>query len=148
MGTSQYPEQSILIGNEHYADYLSVIHGILKPVSGNKGLASALNENPDIWPRFFFTHDIDIVGFNMDYAEIHLWWLINFRARLKRAGSSIRNTIRFNYPSFEEKEIENKLSVLLALEIELNEVPVNRTGDITNDYRRFYDKFLEAYAKR
>jgi hypothetical protein len=147
LGTTQYPEQSILIGNEHYADYLSLLHENLKPFGGNKGLARALNDNPDIWSRFFFTHDIDIVGFNMDYAEIHLWWLINFRARLKRTGSSIRNIIRFNYPSFEKKEIENKLSVLLALEIELNEVPVNRTSDITNDYHRFYDKFLESYDK-
>jgi hypothetical protein len=146
-GTSRYPEQSILIGNEHYADYLSALHEILKPSRRNKGLISALNENPDIWPRFFFTHDIDIIGFSMDYTEIHLWWLINFRARLKRLGSSIVNTIRFSYPSFQGREIENKLSVLMAFEIELNEVPVNRTSDINNDYHRFYDKFLEAYGK-
>ena len=126
---------------------MSRIHETLKPAEKDRGLVSVLNENLDIWPRFFFTHDVDIIGFSIDYSEIHLWWLINFRARLKRLGSSIANKIRFNYPSFQSREIENKLSVLLALEIELNEVPVNRTGDITNDYRRFYDKFLEAYGK-
>ncbi len=144
-GTSRYPEQSILIGNEHYADYLRELHQLLKPSDREKGLITVLGENPNIWPRFFFTHDIDIIGIRMDYTEIHLWWLINFRARLKRDGISIVNTIRFNYPSFKKKEIENKLSLLKALEITQNEISINKTNNTVNDYRRFYDKFLDTY---
>ena len=82
----------------------------------------------------------------MDYTEIHLWWLINFRARLKRDGISIENTIRFNYPSFKRKEIENKLNLLMALEIEQNEITINKTNNNDNGYRRFYDKFLNTYV--
>lgn len=119
------------------------MHQILKPSKVNKGLASALEEHPDIWPRFFFTHDIDIIGFSMDYTETHIWWLINFRARLIRRGSSIQNSIRFNYPSFQKKEFENKLSVLNALEIKINEIPVNTTGNKNIAYCKFYDKFLD-----
>ena len=49
------------------------------------------------WAELFFTSNVYIAGFGMDYAEIDLWWLINYRARLKHIKSlNINNQIKID----------------------------------------------------
>lgn len=125
-GTTRYKQESILIGNEHYADYLAKIHLLLKSPDRNGGLVKVFKERDDIWVKLFFSHNIHIIGFNIDYTEIHLWWLLNFRARLIRKGLSISNKIYFYYPSFDENKYKYKNSLLKALEV--NPIPISFTA--------------------
>jgi hypothetical protein len=125
---------SILIGFEHYADYLDKIHRILKSDTG-RGLAEQIQDTRYNWVHKFFTHDIDILGFGLDFNETHLWFILNFRARLIRKKASIINTIRWIVPSFKEDDNRDKADLLKAMKVEVITVP-------STNYDEFYDAFI------
>jgi len=135
-----YPESSIMIGFEHYSDYLEKIHHFIKSNSG-KGLhdliAKEMAAGLPNWIHLFFTRDIDIIGFGMDYTEAHIWFILNFRARLKRSGVYIPNTIQWIIPMFSREEQRDKIDLLRALEVEVIYV----TG-AKGDYHYFYRNFI------
>ncbi|MFH6770267.1 SIR2 family protein [Gaetbulibacter aquiaggeris] len=112
--SKQYPEESIMIGYEHYSEYLEQIQ---ENINGKKGKRIADNQSVisriknkttgTFWTDAFFTHNLDIIGFGFDFSENHLWWLLNRRAMLIRSneehnGNSdavqINNTINYYYP--------------------------------------------------
>jgi hypothetical protein len=137
-----YPEASIMIGLEHYSDYLEKIHHFIKSNNG-KGLHDLIEREMSSqqlnWVHLFFIRDIDIVGFGMDYTESHLWFILNFRARLKRSGVDIPNTIRWIIPMFSRKKEADKTDLLMALQVEVIYV----TGP-ENDYEEFYRRYTEG----
>ncbi|MDR3278354.1 MAG: hypothetical protein LBT12_06230 [Oscillospiraceae bacterium] len=50
----------------------------------------ALNE---CWASVFFSHDLHIVGFGLDFSELDIWWLIQHRSYLKNFVPSFENLI-------------------------------------------------------
>ncbi|KAA5532170.1 hypothetical protein F0919_15325 [Taibaiella lutea] len=125
-----------MIGFEHYADYLEKVHHMVKSNSG-KGLGNLIDAADENWVHLFFTRDIDILGFGMDYTENHLWFLLNFRARLLRKKAKIKNTIRWIIPEFSKADKSDKIQLLKALEVETVLVPAAK-----NDYNGFYSAFI------
>jgi hypothetical protein len=111
--SGNYPEKSILIGYQHYSDYLQKIQ---ENISGESGIQKIENqslrvrlrneEQSPFWMDIFFTHNLDIVGQSFDFSENHLWWLINHRASLirdfnGRDSIKVNNIIRFYYPKID-----------------------------------------------
>jgi len=133
--------ESILIGNEHYGDYLKKIHELIKSGVG-KGLYILIRDAEENWVHLFFTRDIDIIGFGMDFTETHLWWLLNFRARMIRKGASINNKISFYYPSFSKNKLKPKLDLLKVLYV--NTISINAQE---KKYESFYKKFIALKSK-
>lgn len=131
-------EHSILIGNEHYGDYHTKIHELLKSPKGS-GLYNSMKSSEENWVHLFFSRDIDIIGFGMDFNETHLWWMLNFRARMKRKGTSIANKISFFYPSFSETKLKAKIDLLNTLDVKT--IPLNAPKD---KYETFYQNFIKA----
>ncbi len=144
-GARRYAEESILIGHEHYADYLRQLHGALKPGPGHGGLSNVLSTREDLWATRFFTHDVHIIGYTLDYSEIHLWWLLNFRARLIRTGSSVANRIFYFFGDFQQADLAHRLALLKALEVQVIEVPTKSTGD---RYVQLYEGALSRVRTR
>lgn len=132
-----FPEASILIGFEHYADYLEKIHHLVKSNTG-KGLAELMDSAQENWVHLFFTRDIDILGFGLDFTETHLWFLLNFRARLKRKGAILPNTIRWIIPEFTSVVQKDKIEILKSLGIETLLIPAK-----DKDYTEFYSNFIK-----
>lgn len=137
--------RSVMIGNEHYADNLRRMHEELKPIhtptkkgEKRKGLYEQLmkRKNNPYWMDFFFTRDLHIVGLNLSTDEYHLWWLFNFRARLKKIGVSIRNSITYYLPDIEVDSA--KISLFNALDINIVRVP-----SLSGDYRAAFDYIFE-----
>lgn len=137
---NNFTEASILIGFEHYADYLEKIHNLLKDNSGT-GLAELMDSAQENWVHLFFTRDIDILGFGMDFTETHLWFILNFRARLKRKGASVLNTIRWIIPEFEVESQQGRIEVLHALGVEIVPVPAPK-----GNYAAFYENFKNTLS--
>jgi hypothetical protein len=91
-GESRIPS-SIALGYDHYSGYLQhlrnyVVTGTgdsyesrhLKPLIGRIRAGQVLG---DSWIDFFFDSDVYVLGLTLDFAEIHLWWLLTYRARCK-----------------------------------------------------------------
>lgn len=137
-----FPEASILIGFEHYADYLEKIHNLLKDNSG-RGLAQLMDNAQENWVHLFFTRDIDILGFGLDFTETHLWFILNFRARLKRKGAGLLNRIRWIIPEFSVPDQQERIEVLQALGVEVVPIPAP-----DGDYAVFYENFKNRLSHR
>jgi hypothetical protein len=107
-----YPEESIMIGFEHYSDYFAKVQSVIKGESGKqkdtekKSVLVRIRDNDTnkIWTDLFFTHQLVFAGFSLDFTENHLWWLLIYREELKRKRNKfnirIDNEIIFCIPIF------------------------------------------------
>jgi hypothetical protein len=138
---------TILLGYEQYAGYLQtirnyIIHGAkytdlyMEPltkrlIDGNNAIMT--------WVDHFFVSDLYILGLNMDFVEIHLWWLLDFRARLKKADRyQISNQITYIYPSSETEWIKPRIDLLCACGVKCIALPI-----VNNDWKGMYKLALE-----
>jgi hypothetical protein len=93
---SQQVLNSIMLGYEHYCGYLEqmrryVTRGVRYKGTSAKSLVKSLSWDYNLvrsWLDFFFTRRVIILGFNLDLHELHLWWLLTYRARRKKEGKS------------------------------------------------------------
>ena len=142
---SELTPQSITLGYEHYGGYLQQMRNYV--VTGTKSNYSKksflpinirLKENDiqyESWIDFFFTKDIDIFGLNFDFVEMHLWWLLTYRARIKVTQKcEINNRIRYYYPKKYEQQSKHKLELFKANEVET--IAIEMKGDNRINYYR------------
>lgn len=86
--------QSIMLGYEHYCGYLEqmrryVTRGVTYKKKWEPGLVKRLSDGEQLiksWLDFFFTKRVIVLGLNLDLHEIHLWWLLTYRARRQAEG--------------------------------------------------------------
>lgn len=141
--------QSITLGYEHYGGYLQQMRNYV--VTGTKGnyakkdfppMHIRLKENQVVhesWVDFFFTHNVDIIGLNLDFVEMHLWWLLTYRARaIVTNRINCSNKIRYFYPKKFEKQSKHKLELLKVNYVET--IPIIMDG---NDRIKYYKKVLK-----
>ncbi|HSY62105.1 MAG TPA: SIR2 family protein [Cytophaga sp.] len=141
--------QSITLGFEHYGGYLQHMRNYV--VAGTKDTYKSIRFSPlelrikknkithASWVDFFFTHDIEIFGLNLDVVEVHLWWLLTYRARMKATNKlSITNRIRYFYPKQYEVSSRHKLELLKACGVEVVGLPM-KDGDRIG----YYEKVLK-----
>ncbi len=168
--SKHYNEESIMIGYKHYTDYLEKIQEKVRGKSGsqsvdNQSLFVRLRNKSEtpFWIDKFFTHNIDIIGLGLDFSENHLWWLINFRATLKRSIKKskyqvlVNNNIRFFYPKINGSDkinlqelnniddiIKKKNTFMKSKAISelLNAFYVEPKEIECNSYEDFYDKLI------
>lgn len=171
--SNSYPEESIMIGYEHYAHYLEKIQENVKGKSGsqktdNQSLTIRIRDNKPciFWTDILFTHSIDIIGQAIDFSENHLWWLFNYRANLMREGISkngvhINNKIRFFYAKLNGDNLIdlNKLTIdeiiwrknsaqkLKAIGEVLEAFQIEPIGIECNTHEEFYEKLIDNYLK-
>ncbi|MGA8146168.1 MAG: SIR2 family protein [Gallionellaceae bacterium] len=118
---------SIALGYEHYSGYLQAMRNYVVSGTGDsykdfrpdpitKKLRSNNPNEIESWLDVFFTHDVHIVGLGLDFVEIHLWWLLTFRARaaIKRSELNIQNKIYYYCPKQREDLDRTKLRFLRA----------------------------------
>lgn len=172
---SNYPEESIMIGFEHYSDYFLKIQSVIKGESGKqkeeekKSLLIRIRDTQTgkMWTDLFFTHQLIIAGFSLDFSENHLWWLLLQREELKRESNNydvvINNEIIFCIPQLPVSAIDYQISnevqfeqlykkklgiqknkgvtdVLASLKINIIRIPCN-------NYKEFYIKVIERYSE-
>lgn len=168
-----YPEESIMIGYEHYSAYLELIQ---ENINGKKGRRIADNQSlisrikskttGSFWTDIFFTHNLDIIGLGLDFSENHLWWVLNRRAMLirnndlhnSRDGVKINNSINYYYPDNQDEysikaNDNDALSNLMkkinlfnktkAIADVLKSFKVNPKPIKCRSYQDFYDNFMK-----
>lgn len=156
-----YPEESIMIGFNHYAQYFQKIMDNVKNNSTNSSKSGNniyeqklinrildpgynIDECP-YWVDRFFASDLDILGLTLDFSESHLWWLLSQRSEYKERGL-VNNTIRYWYPSFPTQRKAN--SKELGIRKMLNSLKVEVLPVNASSYEDFYEKVLNILANR
>ena len=155
---NEYAAESIQIGYDHYVEYLSEIQNYLKgtkykdqPPISKKLL---INNEGVSWIDKFFTDRIVIVGLGLDFSEIDLWWLFNYRSKVfKRFDNLSNNEIIYYQPKpaqeysdsdkviwereNEFKKIKAKSDVLTSLGVQFEEV-------LCENYEEYYDNVFNS----
>jgi hypothetical protein len=146
---SETSPKSITLGYEHYSGYLQQMRNYT--ATGTKGvyrktdfqsLSKRIREgqiNHESWVDFFFTHDIYIFGLNLDFVEMHLWWLLTYRSRAKvEKKIDINNNIFYFYPKIYEKSSKNKLEMF-----RVNGVTTISEKLYSTDKMAYYNNIIE-----
>lgn len=142
---------SIMLGYEHYSGYLQMMRSYLATGTGRAYRNRSFEPFPrrlrrgslDInsWLDLFLTRDIAIVGLAMDFVEIHLWWLITWRARLiHEHGLPVDNSILYFHPTSERDRLRHRAALLGDAGVDVREVP-DRGG-----WRRYYERVRDTLA--
>ena len=126
---SETNPKTITLGYEHYSGYLQQMRNYM--ASGTKGtykakdfypLSKRIKENSvldESWVDLFFNKDIYILGLNLDFVEMHLWWLFTYRARaIVENRFPVTNRIVYFYPKEFEKNAAHKLEMFRIAGIE------------------------------
>jgi len=151
-GDAAHPA-SITLGYEHYSGYLQNMRNYIVTGTGEtyrkvrfdplvKRLKRGEKES-NSWLDLFFSHDVHIVGLGLDFVEIHLWWLLTYRARAMNGSKLLqRNNIHYYYPTSREEMDKTKLRFLRA-----NNVDLHPTDDKNGDRRSYYHKVVKRIKK-
>ncbi|MCH8539798.1 MAG: SIR2 family protein [Opitutales bacterium] len=123
---------SINLGYEHYSGYLQAMRNYVatspqytKSINGNRSLIHNLKNKDEFkvlsWLNLFFTQNIHILGLGLNFVEMHLWWLLTYRARKRfLLGSDfIKNSITYYYPKCFEScsNTGQKIQLLKACDV-------------------------------
>jgi hypothetical protein len=143
---------SINLGFEHYAGQLQQIRNYL--VTGTNYKSKKASKVPFIkrwesnlidnqsWIDLFFTTDIYIFGLRLDFVETDLWWILNYRARIKYyKRKNIINKIYYFIPDEYFKMSKAKIDLFSAIGVE-----VIRIGKETK--REYYIEIINTIGSR
>lgn len=146
---------SIMLGLDHYCGSVGKINDYLKgkyeyTKNGKKNqvpdiitrLTDEKMHSPLSWIDLFFTHDIHIIGFGLQYEEVDLWWILNKRQRYKRkfAHENLINNKIFYYGNVDC----NKEKLLNKFGVQVYSLNSKRTKDYTEEYQHYID-VIESY---
>lgn len=148
---SEIAPNSITLGYEHYGAYLQYMRNYV--ASGTQDTYknyrfSSIKKRfingeltGDSWIDLFFTNDIYIIGLNFDFVEMHLWWLLTYRARaIAEEQFSINNKIVYYYPEIYTISSKHKLEMFEANGVET--VPETSYGEGRKKLP-YYNKVIE-----
>ena len=151
---SETSPKSITLGYEHYSGYLQQMRNYV--TIGTKGvyskkdfqpLSKRIKENKiefDSWVDFFFVNDLYIFGLSLDFVEMHLWWLLTYRARAKMEGKfPVENKIIYYYPNKYKEDSKNKLEMFESLGVET--IPIKIIND---DKIEYYKRIIKDIQNR
>nr|WP_322624298.1 SIR2 family protein [uncultured Flavobacterium sp.] len=149
---SQTMPGSITLGYEHYGGYLQQMRNYV--ASGTQKTYTSKNFLPmgrriktghvehHSWIDFFFTHDVHIFGLNLDFVEMHLWWLLSYRARVIVEGRfPVMNKIYYYYPAQYEERSRHKLEMMRISEVETIKV------DNFKNKTAYYNRIISSLKK-
>lgn len=159
-GERDFPA-SILLGYEHYAGYLQYMRDYAtkgreprKAPSLQSRLKVGIGPEAHSWVDLLFNRNVYILGLTMDYVEMHLWWLLTWRARMKSISKyKIENKITYIYPRFVGQEtksqranqdIRHRLQLLKVAGIHLRRIDVRKKED---RWRAFYANALRFVGR-
>lgn len=127
---------SILLGYEQYCGYLQYMRNYIVAGTGESykdRFTSLLKRIKDrersvtSWVDFFFFSDVYILGLTMDFVEMHLWWILTYRARAAHDRLiPIQNKIVFFAPTQYVDSDKDRFQLLKSCGVMLHTLPYDR----------------------
>lgn len=146
---------TIMLGLDHYCGSIGKIDSYIKgwykyvengEPKNEESIEEKFKNNSftnSSWVELFFTSNIYIIGFSLDYSEIDLWWIINKRARLKKS-ENLRNQINNKIVFYCNNIDEEKKGLLESLDIE---VKIDELSDSKTKYYDYYNKLISRFKR-
>jgi len=140
--------RTIMLGLHQYAGYLQKLRNYLtssrKQSPFLKGsLDFEQSGEPFSWVDLFLRDDVHIGGLTMDYVEIHLWWLIAFKLRVRKR-MPCGATYFYHFKTARDGEgVASRLGMLKDIDVTVQEIPVDN-GDWKGAHARMFDKIEVA----
>ncbi|MCL9640880.1 SIR2 family protein [Rahnella victoriana] len=137
--------KTIMLGLDHYIGSVSKIDSYVKGTYSHTVDGKEINVAPMLnklekasfcftsWIDLFFSSNVHIVGFSLDYSEIDIWWLLNKRARFSARGL-VSNKIYF----YTNKISSEKSGLLKSFNVEVVEFQLT-----DNDYKEMYSSAIK-----
>lgn len=163
--------KSIMLGYEHYSGYLEqmrryVTRGVRYQDRRQRSLVKSLGDPKGLdmirsWVDFFFTKHVIIAGLSLDVQELHLWWLLTYRARRIAEGKKFAGggRVTFVHPPLPEpigndpNEVTGRIGraqrvrrLLVAAGVTLAEVSATNPTDRTVHFNAVLDE-VERLAR-
>ncbi|MCL1637914.1 MAG: hypothetical protein DI539_18755 [Flavobacterium psychrophilum] len=152
-GELDFP-RSIMLGMNHYCGSVGKIDRYLKgtydfnhkeshsPILTIEEKLKTKKFDNYSWVELFFSSNVHIAGFGLDFSEIDLWWILTRRARLKSL-SKVENKIYYYTKPLNQvtREIElekRKRETLKALDVDIIEI-----GILNKDYKSQWEEFIK-----
>jgi hypothetical protein len=140
--------RTIMLGLHQYAGYLQKLRAYLtaRPKTSPFRAGVVDFEHLDTrfsWVDLFLRDDVHIGGLTMDYVEIHLWWLIAYKLRLRRdLQCGTTHFYHFRTPK-DGAGVQTRLEMLRDLGAHVHQVPV-RANDWNGAHDRMFDQIADA----
>ncbi|EKP0305582.1 hypothetical protein [Aeromonas veronii] len=142
---------TIMLGLDHYCGSIGKISDYIKGSyryrENEKNIIESsiedkiLNNTPytnSSWVELFFNSNIHIIGFDLDYSEIDLWWILNKRSRMIRSSKlmgKIKNKIVYHCTDIDEE----KKGIMSSMDIDVNIIKLNND----KNYEFYYKQFIQ-----
>ncbi|MCD8043444.1 MAG: SIR2 family protein [Tannerellaceae bacterium] len=120
--------KSLMLGLDHYCGYVGKIDSYLKGKykEVTEDIETRIKNklcNADIsWIDLFFSTDVHIVGFGLDYCETDIWYILNKRKRFFWKNPDLPKNKVFFYGDL--REDTDKIYLLQKIDVEYIEVKV------------------------
>lgn len=143
--------KTIMLGLDHYCGSIGKIDDYIKGTgSYNSELSIEEKFNKikflkNSWIELFFTTNVHIIGFGLDYSETDIWWILNKRARLRKENlkDKIKNKIYFYCAESEKEEDIQKQKLLESFDVTVEQIDTKRNPHLReSDYLRIIQKYL------
>lgn len=143
--------KSIILGYNHYCKEIAEIrkyipYSIRNLIHGGKvDSIDTLTFPNKSWIDLFFKDDIFIIGLDLNFSELDLWWLIDMWSRLKKM-KYVTNTIYYLDAIQKNKKNESRQSFIDTLKCFKIEYVSYEASTYEEAYRRCMD-FIENSIK-
>jgi hypothetical protein len=145
---------TIMLGHDQYAGAIQKIRAYVTSQEQGPGgysspfLAGVYNfdnsKHVYSWVDVLLRDNVHILGFSLEYTEIELWWILAYKARLKRLND--QNMGKTYYYLFSQNrhnpKIRAKIALLKSLEVEVYVREVKK-----REYRSHFDWALKRLAR-
>jgi SIR2-like domain len=144
---------TIMLGHEHYAGQLQKLrdYATSDRVTSRELKSPFKLGNPDFenqtevysWIDVFLRDEVHVIGTNLDYTEIDLWWLFAYKRRLGQISGYETGTTFFHHVPTpqDDQATEGKLSILESLGVN---VVRHR---VLSGYKYAYDSLLNDHLR-
>ncbi len=139
---------TICLGLMHYASNLSkIMESILgKDDEGQEYFLAQDCLSPSgrflSWAQYFFSHDVYILGFGLDNAEVDIWWILAYRNYLMSSNDSAKPTNNVVYLCAYSGEPPESCQTLRNMNVRVRYQEV-----VDSDWETAYLKLIESIPK-
>jgi hypothetical protein len=120
--------RTLVLGMDQYAGYLQKLRHYLTSRRGGSPFvyqtkANSIEDARHSWGDLFLRDDVHIVGLQLDYAEIVLWWLLTYKQKLRFGKKLGCGQTTYYYAGDLLEGAKGRLELMKGLGVTIKHIP-------------------------